>query len=157
MISCTFEDGGTGKLRHTVIDAIIVNDRDEILLEKRADFLIEGGKWALVGGFIDHNENAHDTVKREVLEETGWDVSVGELLFIKDSPHRPDNGRQNISLVFLCTPIKKIGEPDEESTDVQWFPLTALPDAKLLAFDHLEILSLFRKYRRQPFATPLFC
>lgn len=55
MITCTFEDGGRGKLRHAVVNAIILKE-NKILLVKRSPKITEGGKWGLVGGFMDRDE-----------------------------------------------------------------------------------------------------
>lgn len=54
--------------------AIIFNDVGEILLLKhvyRPKYL-----WGLPGGYVDRYENPADTVRRELLEETGLRVTV---------------------------------------------------------------------------------
>ena len=52
------------------VTAVVVNDRGEILLQKRSD----NGLWALPGGAMDIGEFIRETVIREVKEETGLDV-----------------------------------------------------------------------------------
>lgn len=79
MLTCIFEDGGTGQMRHAVVDTI-VHRRHKILLNKRASRLLEGGKWGLLGGYIDLNESIREAVKREVFEESGWRVDNLQLL-----------------------------------------------------------------------------
>lgn len=54
---------------------IIVNERDEILLQKRHD-----GSWGLPGGLMDLGESFEEVAKREVLEETGLVVENLKLL-----------------------------------------------------------------------------
>ena len=54
MINCKFEDGNKANLRHVVLDAIILKD-DSVLMVKRTKKLKEGGKWGLVGGYLEFN------------------------------------------------------------------------------------------------------
>lgn len=61
--------------------AVLVNEADEILLT-----WFNGGPhgtepaWSLPGGGVEFDERITDGLVREVLEETGYDVRVGELL-----------------------------------------------------------------------------
>jgi ADP-ribose pyrophosphatase YjhB (NUDIX family) len=56
MIICKFEDGGEAKLRHVVVDTLVLKD-NKILLIKRTGKLLEGGKWGLLGGYVERDEN----------------------------------------------------------------------------------------------------
>lgn len=139
MITCKFENDKEAHLRHAVVDGVMVED-GKILLTKRAPHLREGGKWALPGGFMDRDESTIEAVMREVLEETGYSCEVQGLLTVVDKPGRYHDDRQNISFVFSVKPIEKIGEPDDESTDMRWWPLDALPPQEEMAFDHIELI-----------------
>ena len=57
MITCIFENGGKASFRHVVLHAIVERD-GQIILEKRTGKLLETGKWALPGGFLDRDETA---------------------------------------------------------------------------------------------------
>ena len=35
----------------------------------------DNGKWELMGGGIDHGEDPHDCLRREIKEETGLEVT----------------------------------------------------------------------------------
>lgn len=154
MITCVFEDGGKGSFRHVVLHAIVEKD-GQILLEKRTGKLLESGKWALPGGFLDRFETAADGVLRELREETGWQGEVISLFRINTNPNRPKEDRQNVALEFLMKPIKQVGKPDHESSDIQWVSLDKLPPTEEIAFDHEETIKLFLKYRNRPFQLPL--
>ncbi len=57
MITCTFEKGYRASLRHIVTHAI-VEKHGKLLLIKRVGDLLESGKWALPGGFLDRDGTA---------------------------------------------------------------------------------------------------
>jgi len=153
MITCTFEDGGTGKLRHVVIDTLVLKE-NKILLVKRVKQLLEGGKWGVIGGFVEPNETLKESVAREVHEETGYNVENITLLTVIDRPDRPHEDRQNISFVFFCTATNKDGEKDWESEEVRWFSLDELPSADQLAFDHDYDITLYKEYLAEHFSLP---
>lgn len=153
MIECTFENGNKASLRHAVIDAIVIKD-NKILLVKRSPQLTDGGKWAIVGGFVERDETLKQTVAREITEETGYLLTDIQLFTIVDNPDRNED-RQNISFVYLCTVGEKVGEPDQESTEVKWFSLDNLPKEEEFAFDHYKIIQLYMKYKKENIALPI--
>jgi ADP-ribose pyrophosphatase YjhB (NUDIX family) len=154
MITCTFEDNGHGKLRHATVDCIVVKD-GQILLAKRSEKLVEGGKWCIPGGYVERNETTTEAAAREVLEETGWQVSNIRLLCVNDSPNRTGDDRQNIGFVYIGDAAKQTGSKDWESTEVQWFPLATLPAPEQIAFDHGDYIKLYKQYLEKPFALPV--
>lgn len=153
MITCQFEKGHKTSLRHVVTHAICSTE-NQILLVKRNPDLLEGGKWALPGGFLDRNESIYQGVLRELLEETGW---VGEIMYlfrINSNPNRPAEDRQNVAFDFIVKPVKRIAESDKESSIVEWVDISQINNAEL-AFDHGESLDLYLKYRSKKFSLPV--
>lgn len=142
MLKCTFENNHQTSLRHVTVDAIVIKN-EQILLVKRAQGQLEGGKWGLVGGFVERDETIEQAVLREVKEETGYDVADLELLTIRDNPDRPHEDRQNISFVFICQALEKTGQPDLETEAQEWFAFTALPPVHEIAFDHALNIELY--------------
>lgn len=155
MITCTFEKGYKASLRHVVVHAIVEMD-GKLLLEKRMGDILETGKWALPGGFLDRDETAPQGVLREMKEETGWEGEIISLFRINTKPGRPHEDRQNVAIEFLVKPIKKTGEQDTESSKVEWIPIDKLIPLSEFAFDHGETIALYLKYRKTPFPLPLF-
>lgn len=143
MITCEFENGNKANLRHVVVDVIVV-EKDKILLVKRADRLESGGKYGLIGGYVNRNETIRDAALREVEEETGYKIEIIRQLRVIDSPNRPGEDKQNVAFLFLAKPIKKVGEPDDESSEIKWFPLNNLPNKEQFAFDHYENIVWFK-------------
>lgn len=55
--------------------AIILNEKDEVLLQLRTDF----NRWGIIGGALEYNETLEGALKREVFEETGLIIKNPEL------------------------------------------------------------------------------
>ena len=154
MINCAFENGDKASLRHAIIDALVLQD-DSILLVKRTGKLLEGGKWALVGGFVDRDENLYHTVEREIREETGYTVKDITFLCVRHNPDRPHEDRQNIAFVFFCTAGEKKGDFDWEVDDINWFAFDKLPKSEEIAFDHMKNIELYQRYRKGEVTIPI--
>jgi 8-oxo-dGTP diphosphatase len=147
MITCYFENSNQPvHLRHVVVDMLVIKER-QILLVKRGgeDWFMEKGKWALPGGYLDRDETGKQAAVREVREETGYETKVIRLLWVNDNPYRPNESwRQNVALIYLMKPLKKVGEHDHEISEARWFDLDHLPPAKKMAFDHLETIEKYQ-------------
>src|SRR5215467_2908722 len=153
VITCTFEDGGRAGLRHVVLHAVVERN-EHLLLVRRAPHLSEGGKWGLPGGFLDRDETLAAGILRELREETGWEGRVLTLLRVNSRPDRPREDRQNVAFDFLVEPIEKRGEPDDESSDVQWIPMDHVR-ALDLAFDHMETVRAYYNFQRRFLTAPI--
>jgi len=157
MITCTLENDKRAYLRHIVVHAIVEKDGC-LLLVKRSLNISESGKWALPGGFLDRDETLEKGIMRELCEETGWDGVVVSLFRINSNPNRPHEDRQNIAVEYIIKPIREIGIPDNESSEVAWVPIEKLPPVsagRRMAFDHGKTIQLYLQYREKPFPLPL--
>lgn len=154
MIHCIFESGKKVSLRHVTVDAILVKE-EKIMITKRASFLTSPGKYALPGGFLDRDETTREGVLREVLEETGYTGEIVSLFKITDEPDRNED-RQNVTFTYLVNALDKIQEPDKEVSETKWFTPDQLPDKKLFAFDHFEVIRLYLRWKKEKFGLPVF-
>ena len=160
MITCTFENGNVAKigLRHITVGAIVLKDNKVLLGLRRAVAgldMLEVGKWALLGGYFDRNETLLEAVKREVMEESGWEIDNLELFRINDSPTRPMEDRQNVDMIFIARATRQVGQNDSEIEELKWFDLNDLPPANEIAFDHGDDLALFIKHLASPRQLPI--
>jgi ADP-ribose pyrophosphatase YjhB (NUDIX family) len=147
MIHCRFENGNeTDQLRHLVADIVCLRG-DEVLMVKRADHLVEGGKWALPGGFMDRDETIAECARREFLEETGYACSNLRLVDLCSRPQRRNDDRQNVSAVFLVDIGERTQAPDDECSDMRWFPVADVVDDVTVAFGHERFIAAAVKYR----------
>jgi ADP-ribose pyrophosphatase YjhB (NUDIX family) len=159
VITCYLENGDKVGLRHVTVSTIILKDK-KILLERRGTFhgkpILESGKWALVGGFVDRNETLVEAAKREAREETGWEINNFRLFRIDDDPERlNDAERQNIGFIFITEAITQIPSKTEEVTELKWFGIDELPSPDKIAFDFSEDLDLYKKYLKEKFPLPV--
>jgi NUDIX domain len=63
------------------VSAIVWREH-EILLMRRSD----NGYWGLPGGFVELGESVAEAARREVVEETGWEVEIGRLIGVYSDP-----------------------------------------------------------------------
>ena len=108
--------------------AFIVNENNELLLQLRAK-APEREYWSIPGGKVEMFEKMEDAIKREVLEETGVEVEIIDLLGICN--HIVESEKTHwMSPSFLCKikngGVPKIMEPTKH-LDMKWFPLDKLP------------------------------
>lgn len=72
-----------------------------------------GSLWAPPGGGMEYGENAHEALKREFLEETGLEVSVGKFLFVHEYLDPPLHGIELFFQVQETGGRIKLGEDPE--------------------------------------------
>jgi ADP-ribose pyrophosphatase YjhB (NUDIX family) len=154
MIRCTFENGSPATLRHVVLHAVVEKD-GALLLVRRAEGMLEGGKWGLPGGFLERDETLAQGTLRELREETGWEGEVVALLRVTSRPDRPHENRQNVAFDFLVAPLREVGEPDAESSAVAWVPIADLPPLDTLAFDHGQTVAWYLQHRGSGLPPPV--
>ncbi len=113
---------------------VIINEKQQVLLELRSDFNV----WGLPGGSADPGEDIEQTINREVFEETGLVISDVQVFGFSSSPKYEkiifpnDDQIQSFNLLFFCTKYSgKISFDSNESKAIQWFSLHELPDMLL--------------------------
>lgn len=102
------------------VSAVIFNqNKDQILLIKRRDVPI----WVLPGGGVDDGEAPEAAVIREAKEETGLEVAITRLVAV----YTPINRLSNNSFLFECTSLSGSLTTTDETRQIGFFPLNALP------------------------------
>ncbi len=84
------------------VGALVVEPTGKILLVRSFKWR---NKYSVPGGHIEIGERAEDAVRREVKEETGLDVDVGELLIIQQAIYPEDFYRKDhyVFMDYVCT------------------------------------------------------
>ncbi len=107
------------------VKGVVFNSKNEVLLIRRSkDDPTNSGKYDLPGGTIEKDETVKETVSREVKEETGIDVEVGELIdvveFPKDSKLFKEEKR---GLRYICYAENEEIQLSDEHYGADWFPI----------------------------------
>ena len=105
------------------VGAIIINNEGKLFLAKRgAEVRNESGKWEFPGGGVEFGDTLEATLKREIMEEYGVEIKIGELLDICDHII-PDEHQHWVSPTYICTVVHgqpKICEPNK-CDEIGWF------------------------------------
>ncbi|MEV4443173.1 NUDIX domain-containing protein [Streptomyces sp. NPDC049577] len=120
---------------HSVsVAGAVVRDDGRVLAIRRAD----NGRWELPGGVLEIEESPEAGTRREVLEETGIDVTVGRLTGVYKNMTRGI-----VALVFRCTPVGGSERTSAETTAVGWLTPQEIGDlmAEAYAVRLLDALS----------------
>ncbi|MDN5725402.1 MAG: NUDIX domain-containing protein [Propionibacteriales bacterium] len=109
--------------------AIVQSARGVLATQYSARTAVEA-RWGLPGGGMDPGEDPRDTVRREVWEETGQDVTVGDLLEVGTSHwigRGPDGALEDFQAVRLTyratcpRPIDTVvHDIDGTTADARW-------------------------------------
>ncbi|USK60280.1 NUDIX domain-containing protein [Peribacillus asahii] len=102
---------------------------------------IEGGKWALPGGFIDSKETAYEAAQRELEEETGVTNIHVKHFGVYDKEGRDPRGWIITNSHYAVVPeyLLSMRKAGDDAAEVELFTIEevfTLP----LAFDHQKII-----------------
>lgn len=102
---------------------IVVNEKDEVLMVKTHNY-----DWVFPGGQVEVGENVIDALKREIMEEAGVDIEVGEVFCIASNTKKYSgyNGVKEIPtkimLDFICKAKGGVPRPSEENSESMYVP-----------------------------------
>lgn len=109
--------------------AVLVNDRGELLVARRANEPAKG-TLDLPGGFVDLDEDAEAAMCREIAEETGLRVTPVDLRYLFSMPNRyPYSGIvcRTLDLFFECHVAgRPTARAQDDVSDLCWMKLEDL-------------------------------
>jgi 8-oxo-dGTP diphosphatase len=87
-----YKQPDAAKPQHPVVGVgVVVWKQDRVLLIRRGKPPMKG-RWSLPGGRQELGETTRETAHREILEETGLTIQLGDLLDVIDTVRRDDAG-----------------------------------------------------------------
>jgi ADP-ribose pyrophosphatase YjhB (NUDIX family) len=124
------------------VGALIFSDSGhEILLVERGKPPLVG-YWSLPGGIVEAGERLEDAMAREVLEETGLRVEVGDIATVFERIMPTDDGRceyHYILVDFYCSVLGGTLAAGDDSKQARWRDLNEL-DSILLTEGTREVI-----------------
>lgn len=102
--------------------AVIWNDAGKILIDRRKQSGLLGGLWEFPGGKVEPGETIEACIQREIKEELGIDIEVGDRLIVVDHTYTHFHVTLN---VHHCRHLS--GEPQAiECDEVRWVELAEM-------------------------------
>ncbi len=103
------------------LKALIINDKNEVLITRRARHIGKGGFWDIPGGRMGLGETLRTALCREIKEETGLEITkvlapVVITTFIRDV----DLSNQIVRIMFPCLASGDIKLDPAEIMDYKW-------------------------------------
>lgn len=100
-----------------VFKGIVFDKENNILIDNRKEEKLKevDGKWELPGGKMEFGETPEETVKREVIEETGYKVKIEKMLAYTKTEiiEYKEKLQHTVIFYYIC----KVIEKQEESND----------------------------------------
>lgn len=123
----------------SVVGVVIINENDEILLQKRSRFKrANPSKWGICGGKVDLSETPLEAGIRETLEEIGILLNKEELKFL--SMDANEKSHFTVYYVRKNVDLKECKLQEEELEEVKYFKIEELENLDNEGFEWLENL-----------------
>ena len=116
------------------VSALVVDADRRILLARRA-YEPDAELWDTPGGFLEEGEDPAIGLRRELLEETGLTIEIGD--FVGMFSDRYGDGPGATAVLNLVWEVGIAGGEPRAADDVselRWFARDALPEESELAF-----------------------
>lgn len=114
-------------LTRQAVFVIIRNDKDEILLQQRANSGFLDGYWDFPSGHVEYGESLLESAIRETVEEVGVAVKPEDLRLVHIEQFFVENDYVNYTFEAVnWSGTPKIGEP-EKCSAIKWFATDSLP------------------------------
>lgn len=108
--------------------AVVIIERERVLLGLRGAGTREPGKWSFPAGFAERGERLEEAAQREALEETGLNVQIDGLISLRSA-----NGEPVVTAFYSASILSGTPTAADDLEALDWFPLAQPPE---LAFPH---------------------
>ncbi len=112
------------------VAALVEDEAGRVLLIRRGPRATRPGLWAVPAGYVDYGEEVRAAAAREMSEETGLVVVIGEPIFVASNFHDP--AKLTVGIWFRAEVVGGVLRAGDDADQAAFFPLDDLPP---LAFD----------------------
>ncbi len=98
--------------------AVIIERDRKILIGKRSQNSIEGGKWGIPCGFIEYGESHLEAAYREVYEETNLEIEITSLVGVSSNQIAPS--LHSIVTIFTANVIAGNPKAGDDLVELRW-------------------------------------
>lgn len=102
-------------MKTVLVAAGVTIEGRKVLLSRRKQGTHLSGLWEFPGGKVEAGEDPREALRRELAEELGIDVDVGEIIDV--TFHRYDEAEKAVLLLFFEA-SRKAGSPEPRPLDV---------------------------------------
>ena len=123
--------------------------KDETVLLIQRGKPPSAGAWSLPGGRQELGETTREAGVREVLEETGLEIEIKDLIDVVDTINRDDNGRVRMQYTLVdywAEWVSGVLTAGTDAADARWVNPEDLPDYNLWDETH-RVIDLSAKAR----------
>lgn len=135
--------------------AFIVKENKLLMVKKSKDDPKNPNKWEVPGGRMEFGEAVDEHIKREVKEEVGLDIQIGEPFAIwtwKIKKQKSDGTSEEVQIVAVAsvcytdtTDISDSGQvEDDYLSDMRWVPIDEVMSYDLMP-DIVPVVQKFLK------------
>jgi len=137
-----------GRQQRVAVYGICEDGGGNVLLVRAAPHLTVAGQWFLPGGGLDHGEDPVDGLRRELQEETGLEIEVGDLLGILSDVFTLPDGDSLHTLRIIYRVDGYAGDLRDEvggSSDIaRWVPIDGAAGLPLRPYVRRALAELLR-------------
>jgi 8-oxo-dGTP diphosphatase len=121
------------------VAALVTDESGRLLLARRAHEP-DAGLWDTPGGFLDEGEEPQVGLVRELREEAGVEIEIGDFFGMYLDRYGPGADATNVlNLVWRAAIVGGELEAADDVSELRWFAPDALPPPEELAFEWLAV------------------
>lgn len=128
------------------VGAVILHEGRVLMVERGTEPL--KGHWSIPGGLLELGESLAAGVRREVLEETGLEVEVLDLVELLDRIHITEDRVQYHYVIadYLCRPVGGELSAGSDAAAVRWIERSEWITPGALLIDSITVRVLERAW-----------
>jgi 8-oxo-dGTP diphosphatase len=132
------------------VGGVVISNGRVLLIRRGNPPLV--GEWSIPGGTLEVGETLPEAVKRELAEEAGIEVRVGELIEALERIFLDPHGRtkyHHVILDYLCEMVGGNTRAGSDATEVAWATQSELDKYELSAAATRVIQKAFQMIRER--------